>query len=276
MPKLSIITINYNNLEGLKRTVESVLNQTWQEFEYIVIDGGSADGSKEYIESQNDKIDYWVSEPDLGIYNAMNKGITKASGEYLLFLNSGDHFYSNEVLKENHRSIVDYDLIYCNLEISDNDKIWIHKCPKELNFSYMFLRSLPHPATFIKAELFDRIGLYNEDYKIISDWIFFMLALFKYNCTYIGLNKVLSTFYLDGISSKVDSSEARNRVMQEHFGGFIVDYQELVLNRPIFKSNRYKMLVEIEKTLFGKKIISIFFRIYIILFSEKKLKDVLK
>jgi glycosyltransferase involved in cell wall biosynthesis len=74
MPKLSIITINYNDLEGLKRTVESVVNQTWKEFEYIVIDGGSADGSTTYIESQSSEIDYWVTEPDKGIYNTMNKG----------------------------------------------------------------------------------------------------------------------------------------------------------------------------------------------------------
>ena len=93
--KLSIITINYNNLEGLKRTVESVINQTSKEFEYIVIDGGSNDGSGAYIESKSEHIDYWVSEPDKGIYNAMNKGIAKASGEYLLFLNSGDHLFSN-------------------------------------------------------------------------------------------------------------------------------------------------------------------------------------
>jgi glycosyltransferase involved in cell wall biosynthesis len=85
MPKLSIITINYNNLEGLKRTVESVVNQTWQEFEYIVIDGGSTDGSTEYIECQSKHFDYWVSEPDTGIYNAMNKVIAVPKGEWLYF-----------------------------------------------------------------------------------------------------------------------------------------------------------------------------------------------
>ena len=99
MPKISIITINYNNLEGLKRTMESVVNQTWREFEYIVIDGGSTDRSAAYIASQSENIDYWVSEPDNGIYNAMNKGIAKATGEYLLFLNSGDSFYDANVLQ---------------------------------------------------------------------------------------------------------------------------------------------------------------------------------
>ena len=78
--KLSIVTINYNNLEGLIKTMESVVNQTWKEFEFIVIDGGSTDGSAAYIESQSGNIDYWVSEKDAGIYNAMNKGIARATG----------------------------------------------------------------------------------------------------------------------------------------------------------------------------------------------------
>ena len=99
MPQLSIITINYNNLAGLQKTFESVFNQTFQDFEYIVIDGGSTDGSKELIEQYHDKIDYWVSEPDSGIYNAMNKGIVRANGEYLQFLNSGDSLLGENILK---------------------------------------------------------------------------------------------------------------------------------------------------------------------------------
>ena len=97
-PKFSIITVNYNNLEGLKKTVESVKNQTYQKFEYIVIDGGSYDGSLEFIKDNESLLDYWVSEPDSGVYQAMNKGIEKATGEYLLFLNSGDHFCNTKVL----------------------------------------------------------------------------------------------------------------------------------------------------------------------------------
>jgi len=102
-PILSIITVNLNDVEGLKKTMTSVLEQTWQEFEYIVIDGGSTDGSKEYIESFSDKISVWVSEPDAGIYNGMNKGIKVANGEYLLFLNSGDHLFDNRVLDTNRK-----------------------------------------------------------------------------------------------------------------------------------------------------------------------------
>ena len=90
--KLSIITVNLNNLEGLKKTYESVVSQTFTDYEWLVIDGGSTDGSREFIEQHQDKFAYWCSEPDKGIYNAMNKGIVRAKGEYLNFMNSGDYF----------------------------------------------------------------------------------------------------------------------------------------------------------------------------------------
>ena len=96
--KLSIITINYNNREGLKRTIESVVNQTFTDFEWILIDGGSTDGSKELIEQYSNRFSYWVSEPDNGIYNAMNKGLRAAKGDYLQFLNSGDRLYNAQSL----------------------------------------------------------------------------------------------------------------------------------------------------------------------------------
>ena len=100
MSKLSIITINKNNCEGLQRTIDSVLSQTWHDFEWIVIDGDSTDGSKELIEKYQKHFTYWCSEPDKGIYNAMNKGITASKGEYLIFMNSGDCFYNEMVLEE--------------------------------------------------------------------------------------------------------------------------------------------------------------------------------
>ena len=96
--KLSIITVNLNNLEGLKKTYESVVCQTFTDYEWLVIDGGSTDGSREFIEQHQDKFAYWCSEPDKGIYNAMNKGIVKAKGEYLNFMNSGDCFASSFVV----------------------------------------------------------------------------------------------------------------------------------------------------------------------------------
>ena len=93
---LSVITINYNNAEGLNRTIQSIDTQTWKEFEYIVIDGASNDGSIDVIKRFESIIDLWISEPDTGVFNAMNKGIKKAKGDYLLFLNSGDFLVDKE------------------------------------------------------------------------------------------------------------------------------------------------------------------------------------
>ena len=98
MKQISIITINYNNASGLEKTIRSVVEQTYNEYEYIIIDGASSDKSKEVIQEYQRYIDFWCSEKDSGIYNAMNKGIQKASGEYLLFLNSGDVLNNSAVL----------------------------------------------------------------------------------------------------------------------------------------------------------------------------------
>jgi glycosyltransferase involved in cell wall biosynthesis len=282
MQKLSIITINYNNLEGLKRTVESVVNQTWREFEYIVIDGGSTDGSAEYIESQSDEINYWVSEPDKGIYNAMNKGILKSTGEYLLFLNSGDHLFNNEVLSKCNLNLNFYDLITFNIQIVGDKYSRIINYPEKLRFSYLFINVVCHQSTFIKKELFKFVGLYDESLKISSDWKFMILALFKYHFSYCKVNETLATYYLDGISSDLVNREMlnneRKQVLEEYFEAYLLDYELFAIansNSNLLKTNRFRMLQEMEKTTLGRKIGSLFLRLYIVLFSKKKLKEVL-
>ncbi|OXB07615.1 glycosyltransferase family 2 protein [Flavobacterium pectinovorum] len=231
MALISIITINYNNLEGLKKTMNSVINQTWQEFEYIVIDGGSTDGSAAFIESKNDKIDYWVSEKDSGIYNAMNKGITKANGEYLLFLNSGDHFFSDMVLSENLSKISDYDLIYFNVLLIDKKSAKTISYPEKLTFSFFYERTLCHQATLIRKELFSIMGLYDENLIFVSDWKFFILSICKFNHSYVRIDSVLSTFYLDGLSSVPENKKQikleRIKILKEEFSAFMSDIYEL-------------------------------------------------
>lgn len=207
MLKLSIITINYNNLGGLKKTFESVFNQTWKDFEYIVIDGGSTDGSKELIVQNADKIDYWVSEPDKGIYNAMNKGIKVANGEYLLFLNSGDWLVADVILNKVYSELGDTDILYGFLNIIEKDRVWIKKYPSNLELHYFHYDTLPHSGgSFIKKKCFDRIGLYDEDLKIVSDWKWFLIAIFKYKVSYKCISEVIGNFeYGDGLSSKAEN-----------------------------------------------------------------------
>lgn len=228
---ISIITINYNNLAGLKKTMNSVLGQSFKNFEYIVIDGGSTDGSTAYIESQSEKIDYWVSEPDRGIYNAMNKGIKVATGEYLLFLNSGDHFYESSILEKNFRFIKEYDLIYFNLKVISDKTEYIKSSPYYLVFSYFIKDTLPHPATFISTSLFKKAGYYDESLKIVSDWKFFVESVCKFNASYLKVENILTTHYLDGISAYPENLpiilEERNYVLETGFKVFLEDCRQL-------------------------------------------------
>lgn len=200
-PKITIITINYNNREGLEKTIKNVISQSYKDFEYIVIDGGSQDGSKEVIESFADKISYWVSEPDKGIYNAMNKGIGKANGEYLLFLNSGDKLFNNDSLVNTLPYLEKEDIVYGDLEVIGDKESYIKKYTDQLSFHYFYIESLPHPATFIRKTAFERFGDYDESFKIISDWKWFLEAIIfkKATCKHVPL--IISSFYLDGISS---------------------------------------------------------------------------
>ena len=150
--KLSIITINYNNCNGLAETIRSVEGQTLKDFEWVVVDGVSTDGSRDLIEAHADSFSYWVSEPDNGIYHAMNKGIKEAGGEYLLFLNSGDMLADNQVVEHVVPSLHDFDFVVGNIYKSDNLGV---KAFDENNLSsqrlpfMLTISSLPHQSTFI-------------------------------------------------------------------------------------------------------------------------------
>ncbi len=224
MTKLSIITINYNNVEGLRKTIESVVNQTYSDFEYIIIDGASTDGSVDIIKQFADKISYWVSEPDKGIYNAMNKGILKANGEYLLFLNSGDWLYGDNVLKVVFKEYRDEDLIYGDAILIDNKKIierFIY--PECLTAFYLFNWMICHQSIFHKKMLFDKRN-YNEQYKIVADWEFLIQAIICNNCTFIKINEIIVYNDATGISSNENAAiEERNKVLAEYFPQKIID-----------------------------------------------------
>ncbi len=227
MNKISIITINYNNLEGLRKTMQSVVQQTNKFFEYIVIDGGSTDGSADYIAENAKNIDYLISEKDTGIYNAMNKGIKKATGEYLLFLNSGDCFADNNVLEHTLPYLTtQHSFVYGNMFLSKND-VRISKLitPTKLDFSYFVTNSLPHPATFIKRQLFYTYFLYNEALKIVADWEFFIYCICKQNESYQHINITISDFDNNGLSSLKDNKQKiiaeEDKVFENHFPMFL-------------------------------------------------------
>ena len=164
--KLSIITVNKNNAQGLERTIQSVINQTFKDFEYIIIDGASTDSSVGVIKKYADKIDYWVSEPDTGIYNAMNKGIKVAKGEYLLFLNSGDWLVDEKILYRACLYCNAYDFIYGKIKYSKSGSIY----GKEFNYSDLLFQNIHHQAIFYKRIIFDILGIYSEKFEIVADY----------------------------------------------------------------------------------------------------------
>ncbi len=197
---ISIITINLNNVKGLIKTVNSISTQNQLKFDFILIDGKSKDGSVEYLINYN-FIKKIISEEDKGIYDAMNKGIKLAASDYLLFLNSGDSFFENSSFSNLSNNIGNADLIYGNILDCGQNPSNVVSYPDILSLNYMLCGGLPHQATVIRKSLFEKVGYYQESYKIISDWVFFMEALFYHNATYKYIPHVISVYEGGGLSS---------------------------------------------------------------------------
>jgi len=219
MLKLSIITINYNNATGLRKTIESVVSQTSDDFEYIVIDGGSTDGSIDVIKEFENKITYWVSEPDHGIYHAMNKGIQAAKGDYCQFLNSGDWLVTSVVIEKMLIAMPECSIFYGNmLKLLPKGKIFRDICGQGNISMYTFYRgSLNHSPAFIKRSLFEKYGMYDETLKIVSDWKWYLKVIGLYNEPVKYVNLDVTCFNMNGISntnSELENKE-RRRVLQE-------------------------------------------------------------
>lgn len=212
--KYSIITINYNNREGLCKTIKSVVNQTYTNFEYIIIDGGSTDGSVEVIKQNADKIGYWISEPDKGIYNAMNKGIAQAHGEYLLFLNSGDCFYDTQILENTAHLCTDDIIVGRVADIDSNGQRTSYSIRfRNISMFLFFNTTLPHQGCFIKRSLFYQ-HLYDETLKIVSDWKFFMECAIFQDCKIKLIDVIVADCECRGASSDMQKlQEEKNKVL---------------------------------------------------------------
>ncbi|MEO8414419.1 MAG: glycosyltransferase family 2 protein [Ginsengibacter sp.] len=230
MPELSIITINFNNRDGLQETMQSVFGQSFTGYEYIIIDGGSTDGSKEIIQDNSGKLSHWVSEKDNGIYDAINKGIQKATGSYLMFLNSGDYFLTTEILQNSFAVIEkeNLDVYYGDIEIEFADKqVCIQKHAPVLDLYFLEKRTLNHQASFIKAALFEEFGLYNPKYRMAADYAFYLSAFlagkkFKY------IDLVMIHYPWDGISSR--NMDAYMRQMKEVWKELVPAHVDVMLN----------------------------------------------
>lgn len=217
-PKISIITVVYNSKKGLEKTIKSVINQIYKNIEYIIIDGGSTDGTIDIIKKYQDKIDYWISEPDQGIYDAMNKGAKQASGEYLYFLNSGDYLFDENIIKKIARCINqnNSDLIVGGI-IRLHNGFEGFSAPEEMR-RLKFGRTLPHQGSFVKSSVFRKLNGFNINYKVAGDFDFFC-RFYKKEFSYKSIKESVAYMPSGGISSnkKIALPECY-KVIGNHFG----------------------------------------------------------
>lgn len=245
--KYSIITVNFNNKEGLRKTIESVIHQTFHDFEFIIIDGGSTDGSVDVLKEYDAQINYWVSEADNGIYQGMNKGIKKATGEYLNFMNSGDCFYNEEVLQHVFNKHLTCDIIvgkdfHYNPQTQQGFRTIL---PPRISMLTFYIQTLPHQSSFFKRELFFNT-LYDESLRIVADTKFYIQKICEEDCSIELIEEIICKREPDGISKSYN--EQRIAEHQAVLAGFlpkgaIKDYQTLAL---LDKATTYKLFFLLE------------------------------
>lgn len=259
---ISVITINRNNSAGLLQTIESVAMQTSNDFEYIIVDGASTDGSvdtiRQHASMENLK---WISEPDTGIYNAMNKGIRMATGDYVLMLNSGDRFINPEVVTNLAAGLANKaypDILYGNTINTwpDGKQQKVSNPNAVYTMMSFYLSTLDHVGTCIKRQLFDTVGMYNEQMKICSDWEWFMQAVvFKgIKPDYIDLDTVY--FDMTGISEsdgknrQIMRDEKRKALQQALPPAILADYDKLGSDyRMLMRLRRHPWAYRLTKTI---------------------------
>ena len=265
--KLSIITINRNNAAGLEKTMQSVASQTCKEFEYIVVDGASTDDSVEVIKRLAPQFGErlkWISEPDKGIYNAMNKGMRMATGEYFQILNSADCLASDDVTermlaeleKQGNPLMLYGNMIKC---FSNGEKILDKSfAGRPITMIGMYTGTLNHNPTYIHSSLFDKYGYYDETLKIVSDWKWFLQSIILYGEKPVYADINVTLFDMNGVSetNKDLNKTERKTVLEQLFPATILtDYEKYAF--PIDQFNRlnrhpwaYKMVWFLERCLF--------------------------
>jgi glycosyltransferase involved in cell wall biosynthesis len=229
MPFFTIITINLNNRQGLENTIKSVRNQAFHDFEYIVVDGVSSDGSLDIIEKNADLINKKIIEKDSGVYNAMNKGLAHASGEYILFLNSGDELKHRESLMKINEKAGGKDLVYCDVDVFEGDNSVVKSHPDHLTTNYLLTDMICHQAVFARKSLFDRIGGFDESFKIYADYEWMMRAILLNQATTRHLARVLVRYEAIGLSNTANKKlqrEEKDRIHDKYFNkAFVLVYR---------------------------------------------------
>lgn len=220
-PKLSVITIVYNNVRDIERTMLSVLNQSYPHIEYVVVDGASTDGTKEVIAKYTDRISRFISEKDKGIYDAMNKGLALATGDYVLFMNSGDEIYSTDTVKQVFDSGSNADIYYGETEMFDDHWMSLgqrrHQAPDSFNWrSFKYGMNISHQAIYIKKNLTEPYDLQYK-YSADIDWI---IKAAKKARVIINVKTYVAKYLVGGVSKQkhLESLKERFSIFSKYYG----------------------------------------------------------
>ena len=214
MHKLSIVTITWNSEEFLEQTIRSVVGQSYPGIEYIVVDGGSTDGTLEIIKRYEERIDRWISEPDNGIADAMNKAIELATGEFIYFLHSDDFLASESSIHEACQHLTDDEDIFLFSIYLQKDGVKARHKPRGLNWWLNFKTGVFHQSVICRRSLFDRIGLFDPTFRIGMDYDFFLRA-YRRGIGSLRVDMPIATMRLTGISSGTDWPALRERFGEE-------------------------------------------------------------
>lgn len=242
IPKISIITVSLNSAAYIERAIKSVLSQTYPNMEYVIIDGGSIDGTIDEINRYKEQIDYFISEPDSGIYNAMNKGIKAATGNVLFFLNSDDYFADDKVVEDAanvFQERPEVDIVFGNQIFDLGDKTFIKNQSFEVTREQLARTTVQHQTVFTKRHVFDFTNGFSEDYKIVSDFDW-MLKVFVVNkCKYYYIKRSISVMGTKGTSWTKDFEKERIKVMKKYFNFYEI-YRYRIIPQKIKSFKQFK------------------------------------
>ncbi|TNE54337.1 MAG: glycosyltransferase [Bacteroidetes bacterium] len=223
--RISIITINLNDNRGLEKTMHSVNQQDYPDLEHLIIDGVSTDGSLQTIENLKTDRTHWISEPDQGIYDAQNKGIKMATGDYLLFLNAGDYLVSSNTLTQVVSQLGSHDLVYGDMQSTDATGQTKHlKMHPKLDAKVLYKDTIWHPVSFFRKSLFEQFGNYDTNYRIVADYEFYCRLYFRHHISSKHIPIEVSCFDMSGVSSQEEHREQlireRKQVQDNYFPKF--------------------------------------------------------
>jgi glycosyltransferase involved in cell wall biosynthesis len=241
--KISIITVSLNSSSFIEKAIKSLRSQTYPNVEHIVIDGGSTDGTLDIIKKYIDSIEYYISEPDSGIYNAMNKGISASTGDIVFFLNSDDYFADDRVL-EDVASVFqknpDIDIVFGNQIFDYEKKMLIKKQSFEVTRKQLARMTIQHQTLFARKIVFQLTGGFLEEYEVVADYDWILNVFLEHKCRFQYLDREISVMSTQGKSWSTNFEKERIEVMKKYFSNYEIFRFRMIPQ----KIKNFKKLVE--------------------------------